>query len=163
MQSNLNLVVKGAMAVVALVFLMAMPTKSQNTNGLNSKVNTPENTAKLSSEEKDRIDRFLAKRQKFPGPTTNEIRGSMEVILLRCNGKSEVENFLGKPTRSLKRERDSSVNEFAGYDIGDSQRIDIVLDDQGNILRIIGVGVGFNQLRVETATNGVKRVVEKAK
>lgn len=104
-------------------------------------------TNPLSETEIDIVVRFADKRQKFPSPSNSEIKAAAEVILRHSCAQTNVIELLGKPS-SVSRvdNQDASPARWA-YDIGDSQRIEILFDTQGRVEGIVGIGVGFGKLK----------------
>lgn len=105
----------------------------------------------LSKDDINKINSYRSKYQNFPGPSDAEVL-DVAKILLRANlSKDDIEKFLGEPSsiRTLEKpipKISGDSKEYWGYDIGDSRRIEIYYDGEGNITSIYGVGVGFDTL-----------------
>jgi hypothetical protein len=150
-------------AIVVACCLAPHCTNAQTTNSTNQPTIATESktVVKLRADEKEKVSLFVSKRLTFPGPSTNEVREAVEVLLLQSCGKAEVEALLGNPSHSPKREGTPSPQELWQYDVGDSRAISVVFDAKGQVSAVLGTGVGFRQLECSPATNGVRRVVEK--
>ena len=97
----------------------------------------------------DAIKSYKAKYQHFPGPTDEEVLSVAKILISSNLTADKVEQLLGKP--SDISEKKTNENEqvsliFWGYNIGDSRRMTILFDLNGNLVSIRGVGVGFDEL-----------------
>jgi hypothetical protein len=152
-----------AMMMVSL--LVTICGNSQTANSTNQAISSTDSrtTVQLDRDERAKVSRFCDKRKEYPGPSANDVRGAVEVLLLRSCGTNDVKTLIGDSSYPPKRETTATAREFWGYDVGDSQSFTLVFNSRGQVAAVMGTGVGFQHLECSADTNGVKRVVEKGK
>lgn len=116
-------------------------------------------TNALSQTERDTISRFVDKRQRFPGPSNSEVRGAVEVLLQQCCSQTNVVALLGKASSVSTSDRKGAFGERLAYDIGDSRRIEILFNTNGTVTEVVGIGVGFGKLKVQSEASGKRTVI----
>lgn len=147
-----------ALIPVCILGCLAMPgnifAQGLNKNGIGDHLDaeTNETAVTLSRIEKDAVDRFAQKYQKFPGPSNDDVKKVAQIVLLKQLNKANVQAMLGKAS-SLSRSSSGETLEIWAYDIGDSQRIEVQFDFHGRVRKITGIGVGFNELETPIQTN----------
>jgi len=139
----------GCLAMSGNIFAQGL-----NKNGLGDHLDaeTNETAVTLSQIEKDAVDRFAQKYQKFPGPSDDDIKKVAQIVLLKQLNKANVQAMLGKAC-SLPSSSSCETLETWAYDVGDSQRIEVQFDLDGRVRKITGIGVGFNELEAPIQTN----------
>ena len=115
-------------------------------------------TNALSQTERDTIVRFANKRQGFPGPSNSEVRATVEILLCQSCSQTNVLSLLGKPTSVSTADKPDTAAERWAYDIGDSRRIEILFSTEGKVKEIVGIGVGFGKLKLQSQV-GVKQKI----
>ena len=110
-----------------------------------------EMTNLLSKDDINTINSYRGKYQSCPGPSDAEVLDVAKIILAAKPSKDDIEQLLGKPSSIGTLDKTiSGINadslEYWAYDVGDSRRIEICFDSDGNITSIHGVGVGFDTL-----------------
>jgi hypothetical protein len=105
----------------------------------------------LSKDDINTINSYRGKYQSCPGPSDAEVLDVAKIILAAKPSKDDIEQLLGKPSSIGTLDKTiSGINadslEYWAYDVGDSRRIEICFDSDGNITSIHGVGVGFDTL-----------------
>ncbi len=114
----------------------------------------------LSKEDIDVINISRSKYQQFPGPSDAEVIDVAEILLRAKPLKDDIKKLLGEPSSTHIFEepvanRHNSL-EYWAYDIGDSRRMEIDFNSNGDITSISGVDVGFDILTLKD-----RKVIEK--
>ncbi|MDH4240383.1 MAG: hypothetical protein OEW48_12545 [Phycisphaerae bacterium] len=109
-----------------------------------------EMTNLLSKDDINTINSYRGKYQSCPGPSDAEVLDVAKILLRAKLTKDDIEKLLGKPSdvRTLEKpipKISGDSLEYWGYDVGDSRRIKICFDGDGNITSIQGAGVGFDK------------------
>jgi hypothetical protein len=102
----------------------------------------------LSKDDINKINSYRSKYQQFPGPSDAEISDVSKILVNAKLAMDQVQELLGKPSDISKKRNTENKDVWLkcwGYDIGDSRRIKICFDGDGNITSIHGVGVGFDK------------------
>lgn len=104
----------------------------------------------LSKDDINTINSYRGKYQSCPGPSDAEVSDVAKIILAAKPSKDDIEQLLGKPSSIGTLDKSiTGINadslEYWAYDVGDSRRIEIRFDGDGNITSIHGVGVGFDK------------------
>jgi len=102
----------------------------------------------LSQDEINKISSYRSKYQQFPGPSDEEVVDVAKILINAKLSMDQIPELLGKPSDISKKRADETKDVWLkcwGYNIGDSRRIKICFDVDGNITSIHGAGVGFDK------------------
>lgn len=102
----------------------------------------------LSKDEINKINSFRSKYKRVPGSSDAEVLDVAKILINAKLSMDHVQELLGKPSDISKKRADETKDVWLkcwGYNIGDSRRIKICFDGDGNITSIHGVGVGFDK------------------